>query len=151
MTEIAELLKFDGTEWTVYYEQDSVLGYRSVNDIAVDRYNNKWFATDSGVVVYNEDGVVAVKDKKPLVKKSTNKISFNIKNFSIIYEVQAPGNIKLQLYNAKGRLLLTLVDSYKKAGEYKVNWDSKRFGAGIYFIKLSSNSSIVTKKVIVIK
>lgn len=51
----------------------------------------------------------------------------------------------------KGRLLLTLVDSYKQAGDYKVNWDSNGYGSGVYYIKLSAGNNTLIRKAIVIK
>lgn len=57
----------------------------------------------------------------------------------------------LKVFDIKGRCLRNLVNNYKKAGDYSVNWDCKRFGSGIYFLKLSSKSSSVSKRVMVIK
>ena len=69
----------------------------------------------------------------------------------ISYILTNNGNTKLQIYNMKGILLTTLVDSYKQAGEYKVNWDSKIFGSGIYYIKLSAANNTLVKKTIIMK
>ena len=78
-------------------------------------------------------------------------LSLNIINSSILYNLPTSWKTKLHIYNMNGRLISALVDSYKQAGEYKVNWDSKRFGAGIYFLKMRANGSSVSKRVMVIK
>ena len=51
----------------------------------------------------------------------------------------------------KGVLLSTLLDTYKRAGKYSIHWDSKKFGSGVYFIKLSVNGSSVSKRVVVVR
>ena len=78
-------------------------------------------------------------------------LSLNIINSSLLLHLPTSGNTKLQIYNMKGRLLSTLVDSYKQAGSYRVNWDSERFGSGVYYIKLSTGNNTLIRKSVVIK
>ena len=87
----------------------------------------------------------------PYSYKNQKIVSLNVINSSILYNLPTSGKTKLHIYNMKGKLLSILVDSYKQAGEYKVNWDKKRYGAGIYFIRLSVNCSEVSRKVIVMR
>ena len=75
---------------------------------------------------------------------------FNSKSI-IKYRLPIATHVSLKIYTMKGRLLSTLVDSYKQAGEYKVNWDSSRWGAGVYYIKLSTKNNAVIQKAIIIK
>jgi len=59
-TNNAEIIKFDGTNWTVYNSGNSLLPqtYR-IEDLAFDNYDNLWIATqDSGIVIFNENGIV---------------------------------------------------------------------------------------------
>ena len=78
-------------------------------------------------------------------------LSLNYINSSILLNLPISGKTKLQVYDINGRLVSTLVDSYKMAGNYKVNWESKRFSSGIYFLKLSVNGSAVSQKFTIIK
>ena len=73
-------------------------------------------------------------------------LSLNVINSSILFNLPTSGKTRLQVYNINGRLVSTLVDSYKQAGEYKLKWDNKRFGSGVYFLKLSANGSEVSRK-----
>ena len=115
-------------------------------------YNNspaiKAASDGTNIGYYQGDGVGILTDNNQVNPANCELI---IKNSSIFFNLLKSGNTRLQIYNIKGRLLETLVDSYKQAGNYKVNWDSKRFGSGIYLIKLSANVSSVSKKVTIIK
>lgn len=78
-------------------------------------------------------------------------VSYDHGNISIHYNIPYSTTVKLEAYDIKGKLVKVITDKFMQKGSYSVNWDSKRFGSGIYFLKLSSNSSSVSKKVMVIK
>ena len=82
---------------------------------------------------------------------NTSKFSINIKNSLIQFNLPTSGYTKLQIYNMKGRLLSTLVGSYKHAGKYDINWDRKSFGAGFYYIKLSVGESTTVMKAVFLR
>lgn len=77
--------------------------------------------------------------------------SLNEKNSLILFCLPASGNIKLQIYNLNGRLVSTLVDSYKQAGSYSFKLDSNRFSSGIYYFKLSSVNKTFIRKAVIVK
>ncbi len=56
----AELIKYDGINWTTYNPQNSDLPETfSITDLAFDKFYNLWIGTDdSGLVVFNENGIV---------------------------------------------------------------------------------------------
>ena len=60
-------------------------------------------------------------------------------------------NIKLILYDALGNEIATLVDEYKAAGSYEVDFNQPNISSGVYFYKLSAGSFSETKKMILIK
>ncbi len=62
MSGMGGVSSWDGEEWTTYYSWTTGFGLRSnfINDIAVDQYNNKWFATgtilfDGGLTKFDGD------------------------------------------------------------------------------------------------
>ena len=75
----------------------------------------------------------------------------DLRNSSILFYLPTSGMTKLRIYNLKGILISTLIDSYKKNGSYKVNLDINKFGSGIYFIKLSSENNCIIRKTILAK
>jgi ligand-binding sensor domain-containing protein/flagellar hook assembly protein FlgD len=50
-----KLFKFDGVNWETYTVEDTALPDGSINDIAVDKSNTKWIATEGGGLVTYED------------------------------------------------------------------------------------------------
>ena len=78
-------------------------------------------------------------------------VSYNNGNISIRYTIPYSSSVKLEAYDIKGKLVEVITDKFMQKGSYRVNWDSERFVAGIYFIKLSINGSSISKKFIIIK
>jgi hypothetical protein len=50
-----------------------------------------------------------------------------------------------------GNEVATLVDEYKTAGAYEIEWDASEFPSGVYFYQLKSIEYIDTKKMILLK
>jgi len=61
----------------------------------------------------------------------------------------------LKVYDVLGREVATLVDEYKPAGKYEIEFNSaysiKNLSSGIYFYRLQAGSFVETKKMILIK
>jgi hypothetical protein len=70
---------------------------------------------------------------------------------TIIYSVPYETEIKLKVYNSIGEEIITLVDELKNAGTYKIFFRSSDLSSGIYFLELSSENYISTRKMILIK
>ena len=57
----------------------------------------------------------------------------------------------LKVYNILGREESTLVNDYKPAGNYEVEFDASNLPSGIYFYRLKAGSFVQTKKMILLK
>ncbi len=68
-------------------------------------------------------------------------------NFSIPVE----GFVTLEIYNAIGQKVASLVNETKSAGTYKVNFDAATLTSGIYFYKISVGNFTEAKKMILMK
>jgi hypothetical protein len=66
---------------------------------------------------------------------------------------QSPGGDwqTLKVYDVLGNEVATLVDEYKPAGSYEVEWDAKNYPSGVYFYRLQAGSFVETKKLILMK
>ncbi len=74
-------------------------------------------------------------------------ISFNLKN---------SGNVKLSVYNIKGQLVKTLVNDQLDSGNHSIIWNGKDsnstdVSSGVYFYRLNSGNTVVTKKMVLMK
>jgi len=76
----------------------------------------------------------------------------------ISFRIPKATNVKLSIYNSLGKIIATILDEYKQAGFYEVNFDSSYLPAGkqnlpsgIYFYKISTPDYSATKKMILLK
>ena len=56
-----------------------------------------------------------------------------------------------KIYDVLGNEVATLVDEYKPAGSYEVEWNASGLPSGIYFYQLKTENFIETKKMILMK
>jgi len=57
---------------------------------------------------------------------------------TVRYLVDAPGNIRIDILDASGKVLTNLVSGYKDAGTYNVQWSAAGLPAGTYFAKATN-------------
>ncbi|NWF51282.1 MAG: SBBP repeat-containing protein [Ignavibacteriaceae bacterium] len=57
----------------------------------------------------------------------------------------------LKVYDVLGNEVATLVDEYKTAGSYEVDFDAAGLSSGVYFYRLQSGSFVESRKMILIK
>jgi hypothetical protein len=69
----------------------------------------------------------------------------------IKFDVPRAGHVTLQIYNALGQLVTTLVDREMKPGYHKVTWDARKYPSGIYFYRMKADHFIDHKKMVLIK
>jgi len=70
---------------------------------------------------------------------------------SIKYSLPRSGFVSLKIYDVLGKEIIKLVNEYKQAGNYKVDFEASNISSGIYFYKLESANFSATKKMILIK
>ncbi|MCX6827689.1 MAG: T9SS type A sorting domain-containing protein [candidate division Zixibacteria bacterium] len=74
----------------------------------------------------------------------------------IEYQVQRAGHVRLTVYNTLGQRVNTLVDEYRSAGDYSIQWDSKdesggSVASGVYYYQLEIGEFASSKKMVIIK
>jgi hypothetical protein len=57
----------------------------------------------------------------------------------------------LKVYDVLGNEVTTLIDEYKPAGSYEIEFDAKNLSSGIYFYKLNSGSLSQINKMVLMK
>jgi hypothetical protein len=70
---------------------------------------------------------------------------------NIRFSMPQSGNVKLVVYNLLGQVVANLVNGYREAGTYNVNWDASRLTSGVYIYRIESNSFNLTKKMTLLK
>lgn len=74
----------------------------------------------------------------------------------IEYDVQAPGNVELHIYNSLGQKVRSLVNEKRSKGSYRVVWDGKddngqNLASGVFFYQLRLSDFIGAKRMILLK
>jgi len=59
--------------------------------------------------------------------------------------------VSLKVYDLLGSEVATLVDEFKPAGSYAINFDASGLSSGVYFYKLSAGKLVETRSMILIK
>ncbi|MGD8780826.1 MAG: carbohydrate binding domain-containing protein [Ignavibacteria bacterium] len=69
----------------------------------------------------------------------------------IEYSLQKPGIVTLKIYNILGQEVLSLVNEFKNAGNYKVDFNAGNLASGVYIYQLRAGSFINSKKMLLLK
>jgi|GEM_PF-1092154 hypothetical protein len=59
--------------------------------------------------------------------------------------------VELKVYNMLGQAVATLVNEFKSAGEYQVEFNGASLASGVYFYRLKAGSRVESKKMILLK
>jgi len=100
----------------------------------------------------------SVNDERPDLQPNEFTLSQNFPNpfnpnTTIEYKLPGNGNINLKIYDITGREIATLINEYKNAGSYKVNFtlDGLNLASGVYFYRLAFNGVSETRPMILLK
>ncbi|MHB1687259.1 MAG: T9SS type A sorting domain-containing protein [Ignavibacteriaceae bacterium] len=69
----------------------------------------------------------------------------------INYQLPKDGFVSLKVFDVVGNEVKTLVNGFKSAGSYSVNFDASHLASGMYFYRLQANDYISIKKMILMK
>jgi hypothetical protein len=124
---------------------------RTIN-VSVPKFSSKLFLLADSVEIVTD--IIDNSESKSIPKDFT--LSQNYPNpfnpsTTINYTLPEAGRIKLKVYDAIGREVKELLNEFKSAGNYKIEFESKNLASGIYFYSAQFSNNIVTKKMIIIK
>ena len=74
----------------------------------------------------------------------------------VSYNVPAVAKVTLQIFNAKGQLVKTLVNGKQEQGNYSVTWNGKdksgnAVSSGIYYSRIETAGKVLNKKMVLLK
>jgi hypothetical protein len=70
---------------------------------------------------------------------------------TIRYELERDGNVIVRLYNILGQEVRTLVNEFKEAGVYYVDFESTNLSSGVYFYSLIAGDFVEARRMIILK
>jgi len=70
---------------------------------------------------------------------------------TISYTLPSSSSVKLVVFNTLGKEIAVLVNKEQPSGNYTVNFDAKDLSSGIYFYSLITETTVITKSMILLK
>lgn len=157
-------------QWSIRYGDNNYPTYHQAIAIAVDGQNNVLVTGQSRgnrvndnyrdflTIKYIQDSTSSLLDEKT---KPTEYLLFQ--NFPnpfnpatvISYQLPVRGSVMLKVYDLLGREVATLVDEYKSAGNYEVEFNPasgiRHLESGVYFCRLQTKNYTKTIKMLYLK
>ena len=132
----------------------SLLWNDSLNALYAAEHASEWvkvyvayIAGEPPIGVKSETGVASVfslAQNYPNPFNPSTEISFSV-----------PSNneqtVTVKVYNVLGQEVVLLYSGLKIGGSYSVHFDGSKFGSGVYFYRLQSGSTFITRKMILLK
>jgi len=117
--------------------------------------NLKGFAVGFNGGIYKKDNIVSVTQISTVVPESI-KLHQNYPNpfnpaTSIKFEINKAGFTQLKVFDITGKEIKNLVEGFKEAGTYEAKFDGVSLNSGIYFYKLMTNGTTITKSMVLVK
>ncbi len=70
----------------------------------------------------------------------------------IRYDIPLPGaQVRLEVFDRLGRRVATLVDAYRGAGSYAVQFENNGLSSGVYYYMLTSGDTQVTRRMLILQ
>jgi flagellar hook capping protein FlgD len=71
----------------------------------------------------------------------------------VSYGVDTPGRVKLGVYDAQGREVVSLISGVSEAGAHTLQWDGRnaaggQLRAGVYFVRLALGDRVATRRLV---
>lgn len=129
--------------------RESILFYSPENDDKSWETPSRW--TNTWIV----DDVIGVDDEPNFAPKQYS-LSQNYPNpfnpsTTIKYSIQAPGLVKIKVFNILGAEVATLVNEIQTVGDHQVNFNASNLSSGVYFYSIESGSFRNVKKMVFLK
>ncbi|RLD41710.1 MAG: hypothetical protein DRI86_12920, partial [Bacteroidetes bacterium] len=113
-----------------------------------NQYGTEYITKDSYIDVL-PNGIVNIQD------------NFDVKVFpnpykgqtNIAYTLNNRTNVKIEVYSSLGKLVSVIVDDNQKAGLYKYKFSARNLGysQGVYYLKMTLDNEVITKRIIEVK
>ena len=111
----------------------------------VDTYVAELPAYDANAVLDKKGGTI---NKAVNLMFAKEGIAVRLK--TIHYELPRGGHTKLEVYNATGAKVTTLVNAYLTPGAHTASWDTGRLGSGTYYCRLTQGNLKSTARYVII-
>ena len=123
------------------------------------KHYNQQFRSSGHAVAYLSEGVVAA--SLPQADVAALELPPNFPNpfnpqTAIRYVLPAAGDVRIGIYDARGRLVREILNERRHPGRHSASWDGMNqagsvAASGVYIVRLESNGQVRTRKVVLLK
>ncbi|MBW7888283.1 MAG: T9SS type A sorting domain-containing protein [Bacteroidetes bacterium] len=129
------------TQWTLGLTVTDVLNHQAISTKLITEYNSgEFYKYGPSQQQMPKEFLLAQNVPNPFNPSTT-----------ISYILPEDGFVSLKIYNTLGNEIATLVNDYKAAGLYSVNWDARNLSNGLYFYRMQTGNISITKKMVLTK
>ncbi|NWF50757.1 MAG: T9SS type A sorting domain-containing protein [Ignavibacteriaceae bacterium] len=149
-----EITQFWNSTWENSFK--NIYSYNSDNNVS-EILSQNW---QSSVWVNYEKDILTWSPFSDVEERVEDFLSFRLyENYpnpfnpstKIKFFIPRSGVVQLKIYDLLGREISTLVNEFRNAGEYIEEFNAINLPSGIYFYELTSESNVVSKKMLLLK
>ncbi|MBN8571012.1 MAG: T9SS type A sorting domain-containing protein [Ignavibacteria bacterium] len=117
--------------------------------------NLKGYSVGANGTIFKKDNIVSITQISTGVPSSI-KLYQNYPNpfnpeTTIKFDISKSGFISLKIYDISGKEVQNLFNGVKEAGSYQLKFDGANLNSGVYFYKLITNGTTITKSMVLVK
>ncbi|MBL8008183.1 MAG: T9SS type A sorting domain-containing protein [Ignavibacteria bacterium] len=121
-------------------------------NLATGKYNYRLKQIDfNGNFEYfslNNEVNIGIPEKYDLSQNYPNPFNPSTK---ISFDIPVDGKVSMKIFDMSGKEVATLVNDFRTAGYYTVDFNASALSSGIYFYKISAGNFTATKKMMLVK
>lgn len=142
------------TSWAVFNLAEGEY-YWSVQAIDNNRMGSE-FATEGTFTIGSTNSIDDPESNARIFQLHQNAPNPFRQASVISYQIPAPGDINLEIYNASGQLVKTLQSGFQEAGMHSITWDgtnndNQTVNSGVYFYRLRTADTTETKRMVLMR
>uniref|UniRef100_A0A832G7R6 T9SS type A sorting domain-containing protein n=1 Tax=Ignavibacterium album TaxID=591197 RepID=A0A832G7R6_9BACT len=163
------LLIYNDENWQFIDSSNSPVPSNWFKEGLSDSRNNKIYILSSfqpyqnyGLIFYNQDSVIVTSAEHNSLTINNFYLSQNYPNpfnpiTKIKFSIPKSELVQIRVYDILGKEVKTLLNEYKQAGTYEIEFSTGSFGdasnlsSGVYFYRMISGSYSETKKMILLR
>jgi hypothetical protein len=145
----------NGANWASQYTSPSAGIYQAMSFVSANGFIRGWAGTNTGKISMFNEAVIGIINNNHEIPKEF-LLSQNYPNpFNpttiINYQIPKAGDVKLAVYDMLGREVMVLVNEFKPAGNYNIEFNASNLSSGVYFYRIEAGSFVNTKKMVLVK